>query len=119
LTPWVLRAGFARTIYQARQTVSHGHVTVDGRKVDKPSYLVAPGQVVEIAEIAERSKALLPFVIAAAGEHAAAIPAYRDVDTTAPRARLTRRPTSAGDPGHSRRTAHRRVLRPLAGGPLR
>jgi small subunit ribosomal protein S4 len=86
----VLPAGFARTIYQARQTVSHGHVTVDGRKVDKPSYLVAPGQVVEISE---RSKALLPFVIAAAGEHATAVPAYLDVDTAALRARLTRRPT--------------------------
>jgi small subunit ribosomal protein S4 len=86
----VLRAGFARTIYQARQAVSHGHVWVDGAKVDKPSYRVRPGQVVEIAG---RSKNLLPFVVAATGEHTAIVPAYLAVDTAALRARLERLPT--------------------------
>lgn len=85
----ILRAGFARTIYQARQMVSHGHVTVDAKKVDKPSYRLRPGQTVEIAE---RSKGLPPFAAAASGEHAAAVPSYLDVDTTALRARLTRLP---------------------------
>lgn len=33
----VLRAGFARTIYQARQAVTHQHVTVNGRRLDRPS----------------------------------------------------------------------------------
>jgi small subunit ribosomal protein S4 len=73
----VLRAGFARTIYQARQAVSHGHVTVDGRKVDRPSYRVRPGQMIEIAE---RSRRLAPFVVAATGAHTAVIPSYLDVD---------------------------------------
>lgn len=86
----VLRAGFARTVYQARQAVTHGHVTVDGRKTDKPSYRLRPGQT---AEIAERSKHLPPFAAAAAGEHAAAVPSYLDVDAAALRARLTRLPS--------------------------
>ncbi len=86
----VLRAGFARTIYQARQAVTHGHITVDGRRVDKPSYRVTPGQVIEVAE---RSKGKLPFVIAATGEYAAAVPPYLEVDTANLRARLTWAPT--------------------------
>ena len=62
----VLRAGLARTIYQARQLVAHGHFTVDGRKVDRPSYRVRPGQVIEVRE---SSRAREPFRIAAAGAH--------------------------------------------------
>jgi small subunit ribosomal protein S4 len=38
----VLRAGFARTIYQARQAVSHGHVTVNGRRVDRRRSVSVP-----------------------------------------------------------------------------
>jgi small subunit ribosomal protein S4 len=62
----VARAGLARTVYQARQLVAHGHFTVDGRKVDRPSYRLKPGQVVEVKE-ASRQKP--PFQIAAAGAH--------------------------------------------------
>jgi small subunit ribosomal protein S4 len=62
----VLRAGLARTIYQARQLVAHGHFTVDGHKVDRPSYRLRPGQVVEVRE---NSRQKPPFVIAAAGTH--------------------------------------------------
>jgi small subunit ribosomal protein S4 len=85
----VLRAGFARTIYQARQAVSHGHIRVDGKKVDKPSYRLHPGQVVEIAD---RSKNLLPFLAAASGEYAAIVPDYLAVDIASLRARLERLP---------------------------
>ena len=42
------RAGFAITRRQARQIVSHGHVLVNGKKVDIPSYLVKPGDVITI-----------------------------------------------------------------------
>jgi small subunit ribosomal protein S4 len=62
----VHRAGLARTIYQARQLVVHGHFTVDGKKVDRPSFRLKPGQVVEVRE---RSREKLPFQIAATGEH--------------------------------------------------
>jgi small subunit ribosomal protein S4 len=85
----VLRAGFARTIYQARQAVSHGHIQVDGRKVDKPSYRVRPGQVVSVAA---RSRDKQPFQIAATGEHATVHPPYLDVDQSALTAHLTRPP---------------------------
>src|SRR4051812_35503258 len=62
----VQRAGLARTIYQARQLVAHGHFLVDGQKVDRPSYRLKPGQVVEVRE-SSRQKA--PFQIAATGAH--------------------------------------------------
>src|SRR3712207_933807 len=38
----VLRAGFVRTIYAARQAVAHGHLLVNGRKVDRPSRRLKP-----------------------------------------------------------------------------
>jgi small subunit ribosomal protein S4 len=72
LVALVLRAGFARTIYQARQLVGHGHIQVDGRKVDIPSYRVAPYSAIEVRE---RSRALTPFVVAAAGAHANSVSA--------------------------------------------
>jgi small subunit ribosomal protein S4 len=43
----VLRLGFAQTIWQARQLVSHGHMTLDGKRVDIPSIHVRPGQTIE------------------------------------------------------------------------
>ena len=46
----VFRLGFAVTRRQSRQIVNHGHVQVNGSKVDIPSYLVQPGDVVEIRE---------------------------------------------------------------------
>ncbi|UJL45083.1 30S ribosomal protein S4 [Virgibacillus sp. NKC19-16] len=46
----VYRMGLARTRKQARQLVNHGHVTVDGKSVDIPSYTLVPGQVVGLRE---------------------------------------------------------------------
>lgn len=46
----VFRLGFAKTRRQARQVVSHGHVTVNGRKVNIASYRVKAGDVVSLAE---------------------------------------------------------------------
>lgn len=46
----VYRLGLARTRRQARQLVSHGHVTVDGSRVDIPSYRVQPNQVIGLRE---------------------------------------------------------------------
>lgn len=42
--------GFAMTRRQARQLVSHAHFTVNGKKVNIPSYLVKAGDVIEVAE---------------------------------------------------------------------
>lgn len=87
----VLRAGLARTIAQARQTVVHRHVLVDGARVDKPSYRVRPGQVVEIAP---KSRDLPPFQVAAAGAHRDVlpdVPAYLRVELAELRAEVVRR----------------------------
>lgn len=46
----VRRAGFARTIWAARQMVVHGHVLVNGKKVDRPSYMLDIGDVVTLKE---------------------------------------------------------------------
>src|SRR5699024_11220742 len=49
----VFRLGLARTRRQARQLVNHGHVTVDGRRVDIPSYRVKPNQLIGVREKAK------------------------------------------------------------------
>ena len=46
----VYRLGFAATRKQARQLVTHGHVQVNGRKLDIPSYLVKPGETIQLKE---------------------------------------------------------------------
>ncbi len=46
----VYRLGMAATRRQARQLVNHGHITVDGKKVDIPSYRVSVGQVISVKE---------------------------------------------------------------------
>lgn len=46
----VLRAGFAQTIYAARQYVSHGHVLVNNKRVTYPSYTVQPGDKISIKQ---------------------------------------------------------------------
>ncbi|SDQ42446.1 SSU ribosomal protein S4P [Virgibacillus subterraneus] len=46
----VYRLGLARTRRQSRQLVNHGHVTVDGKRVDIPSYRLKPGQVIGLRE---------------------------------------------------------------------
>src|ERR687897_554828 len=71
----VLRAGFARTVYQARQFVTHQHVLVNGKRVDRPSYRLRPGDFIEVRE---KSKKKEPFLVAASGAHADA-PAYLEV----------------------------------------
>src|SRR5699024_4156293 len=49
----VYRLGLARTRRQSRQLVNHGHVLVDGRRVDIPSYRMRPGQTITLREKAQ------------------------------------------------------------------
>jgi len=51
----VRRAGFARTIWAARQMVVHGHVLVNGRKVDRPSFQIGVGDVITMRERIHKS----------------------------------------------------------------
>ncbi|WP_335871290.1 30S ribosomal protein S4 [Bacillus sp. 2205SS5-2] len=46
----VYRLGLARTRRQARQLVNHGHITVDGKRVDIPSFRLQPGQTIAVRE---------------------------------------------------------------------
>ncbi len=55
----VYRMGLAATRRAARQVVNHGHITVNGNKVDIPSYLVAPGDVIAVKENSKDHKAIL------------------------------------------------------------
>src|SRR6202451_2804168 len=59
----VFRAGFAKSRDMARQLVRHGHIKVNGHRVDIPSYRVKESDVVEVTE---KSLELTPFVIARA-----------------------------------------------------
>lgn len=94
----VLRAGFARTILQARQVVVHRHILVDGHIVDRPSFQVKPGQTLQIKP---RSQTSAQFQVAAAGAHRdvlPAVPGYLDVQLEKLTAVLTRRPQRAEVP---------------------
>lgn len=51
----VYRMGFATTRRFARQIVTHGHILVDGQKVDIPSYRVKPGQKIEVSEKSKKN----------------------------------------------------------------
>jgi len=51
----VYRAGFSTSRRQARQLVNHGHVLVNGRKVDIPSYQVKPGEVITIKDASHKN----------------------------------------------------------------
>lgn len=71
----VYRMGFARTRRGARQLVNHGHILVNGKKVDIPSYQVKPGTVIEVRE---RDKNM--SVVAEALEAATTRVAFVEVD---------------------------------------
>lgn len=87
----VQRSGLARTIYQSRQMVVHGHIEVNGRKVDRPSFRVRPDDVVTVRE---RSRAKTPFLVAREGGWAAdgEVPKYLQVNLEALAFRLDREP---------------------------
>jgi len=72
----VYRAGFAKGRDMARQLVSHGHILVNGRKVDIPSYRVSESDIVEISP---KSQALTPFIVAKAEAGERTPPAWIEV----------------------------------------
>ena len=73
----VFRLGFARTRKEARQTVRHGHFTVNGRRVDIPSYLVKPGDVIAVGE---KYRDLLPIKEALIQSERFEVPGWLEVD---------------------------------------
>lgn len=83
----VYRLGFARTRAAARQLVNHGHVTVNGNKVDIPSYRVKPGDVIGLRE---KSRNLV--VVKDALENRAYLPAYLTFNENTMEGTFTRLP---------------------------
>ena len=73
----VFRLGFARTRKEARQTVRHGHITVNGKRVDIPSYRVKSGDVVAVAP---KFRDLLPIKEALISSEHMAVPSWLEVD---------------------------------------
>jgi len=72
----VYRAGFAKSRDMARQLVRHGHFTVNGTKVDIPSYRVSPNDIVQVRP---GSVELTPFVVARAEAGERTVPAWLEV----------------------------------------
>ena len=83
----VFRLGFARSRAGARQLVTHGHITVDGKKVDIPSYRVSVGQVIGLRE---KSRNLA--VVEDALEVRPSVPEYLSYDENARTGELIRLP---------------------------
>lgn len=73
----VFRLGFAHTRREARQTISHGHIQVNGRRVDIPSYRVRMGDVVSVAP---KAKDLLAIKSALVSSESRQVPAWLEVD---------------------------------------
>jgi small subunit ribosomal protein S4 len=69
----VYRAGYAKSRDMARQLVKHGHFTVNGRKVDIPSYRVTEHDIVQVRE---KSVEMTPFVVARAEAGSKTVPAW-------------------------------------------
>ena len=74
----IFRLGFARTRKEARQIVDHKHVTVNGKIVNIPYYLVKAGDVIEIDEKHKNSQRMKDVVEVAGGR---LVPEWLDVDT--------------------------------------
>jgi len=85
----VYRLKFANTIFQAQQLVTHGHVHVNGRKVDRRSFQVQPGMVITIKEKSRKSKVVQHAV---EGSNRS-VPAYMSQDATNFSGQLLSRPS--------------------------
>jgi small subunit ribosomal protein S4 len=72
----VYRAGFAKSRDMARQVVRHGHILVNGNKVDIPSYRVSENDIVEITA---KSLELTPFIVARAEAGERQVPAWLEL----------------------------------------
>ena len=68
----VYRLGYARTIPAARQLVAHGHIQVDGKSVDIPSYRVKPGMAIGVREKSRK----VPMIVNGVESPPALLPEY-------------------------------------------
>jgi small subunit ribosomal protein S4 len=88
----VTRLGFALSRPQARQMITHGHITVNGRKLDIPSYLVRPGDQIQVKN-REHSRKLAATNLSTEGMPP--VPDWLDrIATDPPEGRVSRLPTA-------------------------
>ncbi|MBS0244876.1 MAG: 30S ribosomal protein S4 [Proteobacteria bacterium] len=90
----VYRAKFVPTVFAARQLVSHGHIMVNGRKVDIPSYRCRVGDVIEVKEASRQ----LALVIEATKSAERDVPDYIEAEHTKMSAKFLRVPALADIP---------------------
>jgi len=90
----VYRAKFVATVFAARQFVNHGHIRVNGKRVNIPSYRCKVGDVIEVRD---RSKQL-PFVLEASQLAERDVPDYVDADHNKMRATFVRVPALSDVP---------------------
>ncbi|MFZ4540989.1 MAG: 30S ribosomal protein S4 [Rickettsiales bacterium] len=82
------------TVFAARQFVNHGHVRVNGKRVNIPSYQVSEGDVVELKEKSKQ----LALVLESVASPERDVPEYIDMDSKAMKATFTRKPKLADVP---------------------
>lgn len=90
----VFRAGFARSIPAARQMIVHGHVRVNGRKVDRPSFQVDAEMVINLREKSRKH----PLVVETWEQPVLRRPDWLSVVADAQTVRVVRRPTADETP---------------------
>ena len=86
----VFRLGLANTRKEARQIVNHGHILVNGKKVDIPSYIVKTGDTVALREKSKASQRMKDIAEANASR---AIPKWLDMDKNAQAGKVIALPT--------------------------
>lgn len=86
----VYRCGWASSRAEARQLVVHGHFTVNGKKVDIPSYLVKPGENIAIKDSSRQSD---KFKAVLEANSARPTPKWLDVDSANAQAKVAETPT--------------------------
>jgi len=84
----VYRMKFVPTVFAARQFVGHGHILVNGKKVDVPSYIVKDGDTIEVKEKSRQ----LPLVLDGVQSPERDVPDYLEVDHSAMKGRFVRMP---------------------------
>ena len=90
----VYRLGFVPTVFAARQFVSHGHVMVNKKRVNIPSYLIKDGDQVSVKESSQK----IAFVIEAQQQATGEVPEYLEVDIKDLSGRFIRGPKFADIP---------------------
>ena len=90
----VYRMKFVPTVFAARQFVNHGHIRVNGRRVNIPSYLVDEGDVVEVRDKSRQ----VPIVLEAIDSPERDVPDYLDVDHAKLKGTFVRTPKFADVP---------------------